>query len=82
MEAAGVLLPRDGARDCSCCSRREPVPRRLLDVLSHGARVRRAAAGTALQQRTGVRHRVRHRARLVFFSFKMVLLIFLAELFS
>ena len=74
-----VFLSRDGAGHCFGGRRGESLFGRLLDLLSHGARVRRAAAWTALQQRSGVRHRVGHRARLVFFSFKMVLLIFLAE---
>ena len=78
MEAAGVFLSGDGSRDCSCRSRGESLFGRLLDVLPHGARVRRAAAdGKAIRQRVAAFSdaRVGHRARLVF-SYKMVLLIF------
>ena len=78
MEAAGVVLPRDGAGHRSSGRRGESLFGRLLDVLSHGARVRRAAAdGKAIRQRVAAFSdaRVGHRARLVF-SYKMVLLIF------
>ena len=79
MEAAGVFLSRDGAGHRSGGRRREPVFGCLLDVLPHGARVRRAAAdGKALRQRVAAFSdaRVGHRARLVFALYKLVLLIF------
>ena len=71
MEAAGVFLSGDGAGHCSGGRRREHLFGRVLDVLPHGARVRRAAAnGKALRQRVAAFSdaRVGHRARLVFCS--------------